>query len=310
MNDSRWVIIANPVSGRGRAHKTASRFAEKLAAEGAKVTLEYTQSGTHAESLAREAAADRVDRLVACGGDGTVHQVINGMLAGCGAGPAPALGLLPAGRCNDLASYLGIPRNSAGAEMAVLGNSTRTIDLGRIGDRYFATVATLGFDTEVSRYVAEGRPPFFLKGTLAYLYSTLVKLARYKDVEMHLKGDFGEYSGPVFLAATGNTPNYGGRMKIAPSAVADDGCLDLCLVRPAPKWEVLRMMPRVFSGTHVNHPSVSMQSVRRMEISAPVPLWLWADGEPVTQTPATIEVVPGALSVLVPEKSVDSRPPR
>ena len=193
-----------------------------------------------------------------------------------------------------------IPSNPAKAVETVSRGTARRIDLGRIGHRYFVTAATLGFDTEVSRYVAEGKPPFFLRGMPAYIYGTLVQLARYRDVEVHLRGDFGEFEGPIFLAATSNTPTYGGRLKIAPSAVLDDGRLDLCLVKSASRWDVVRMIPRVFSGSHVKHPAVSIQPLRRLEIDSNQPLWVWADGEPVAETPATIEVVPSSLAVLVP----------
>ena len=95
-------------------------------------------------------------------------------------------------------------------------------------------------------------------------------------------------------------------MMIAPQAEPYDGWLDLCLVKSAPRWDVLRMVPRVFSGGHIRHPAVSMHTVRKLEMSSPEPLWLWADGEPVTQLPATLEVVPGSLDVLVPDGGRDS----
>ena len=89
-------------------------------------------------------------------------------------------------------------------------------------------------------------------------------------------------------------------MRILPSASLDDGQLDVCLVRPASKLDILRMIPKTFSGTHVGHPAVSMERTQRLEIESEEPLWVWADGERITQTPATIEVVPGALAVMVP----------
>ena len=128
-------------------------------------------------------------------------------------------------------------------------------------------------------------------------------MIRYRSPWVHLKGDFGEYEGFLLLAATGNTSRYGGRMKITPSAVVDDGLLDVCLVEAVSRREVVRMFPKVFSGKHVSHPAVSMKQTQRLEVESLAPLWLWADGEPIAQTPATIEVVHHALSVVMHQES-------
>ena len=304
----RWCIIANPVAGRGRAQQWAPNLANALKARGDEVEVSFTKHVSSAEELSRDAAGQGMDGIVACGGDGTVHQVINGLMSEPAAQASTVLGILPTGRCNDLAISLGIPRRDGSAAIqAILEGSSRPIDLGRIGNRYFSTVATLGFDSEVAGYVGDGKPPRFLKGTAAYVYAILVKLVRYRDVPVELKGDFGQYSGDIFLAATGNTAHYGGGMMIVPSADPYDAHLDLCLVKSAPRLDVVRMITKVFSGGHLKHPAVSVHEVRQMEISSPQPLWLWADGERISQLPATVEVVPSCLSVLMPADSSPSQ---
>ena len=299
MAGESWAIIANPAAGRRRAEGPAQRLARALEDGGQPFQLSMTRGPGHGEELAVEAAGAGATRIVACGGDGTVHEVVNGIMRASNGSRDVALGVLSSGRCNDLNYALGLPGSKAAVDYLVR-SATRPIDLGRIGDRYFTTIATLGFDSFVSQYVDEGRPPSFLRGTPAYLYGALVQLVKYRDRSVRLRGDFGEFEGNIFLAATGNTTRYGGRFKVTPSAVVDDGLLDLCLWRPTPRLEVLRMMPKTFKGAHVGHPAVTMHRTRRLEIEADEPLWLWADGERVTHTPATIEVVPRALSVLVP----------
>lgn len=297
----RWKIIANPVAGNGGARQWASQLTEALRARGDEVALSFTEGSSSAETWAREAAAEGLDGVVACGGDGTVHQTINGLMKGSSDRQPPLLGLLPMGRCDDLALALGIRRRNPGQAIEViLAGSRRTIDLGRAGGRYFSIVSSLGFDAEVSAYVDEGKHPGFLKGTVAYLYAVLVNLFRYRDATVSLKGDFGEYQGPIFLAATGNAPYYGGGVQVLPEADMADGWLDLCLVKPMRRVEVVLMLPRVFRGSHRSHSSVSMHRVRRLEIDATEPLWLWADGERMVQLPTAIEVVPSCLSVLAP----------
>ena len=302
MAKESWAIIANPVAGRGRAGRIAQHLASRLEDSGATVSLSVTGAKGDGERMAREAAGAGATRVIACGGDGTVHEVVNGLMSAPEGARNTALGIVSSGRCNDLAYALDLPTDPDAMAEALLHGTLRPIDLGRIGDRYFTTVATLGFDSEVSQYVDEGSPPFFLRGAAAYLYGTLVKLIRYRSRWVHLKGDFGVYEGSVFLAATGNTSRYGGRMKIVPSAMIDDGLLDVCLVEAVPRREVVRMIPKVFSGKHVSHPAVSMKQTRSLEIESKEPLWLWADGESMAQTPATIEVVHHALSVVTPQE--------
>jgi diacylglycerol kinase (ATP) len=301
-----WVCIVNPIAGKGRALAMARRVAQTMEENGATVSVELTEAKGDAEHLARTAVEAGASRVVACGGDGTVHEVVNGMMAVPNATDT-ALGIIPSGRCNDLVFALGLSGDSDAVTETLLHGVTRSIDLGRIGDRYYTTVATLGFDSEVVQYVDEGRPPSFLRGTPAYLYGVLVKLFTYKGCWVSLKGDFGKFEGDIYLAATGNSTRYGGRMKVTPSASLDDGLLDLCLVRPVPRRTFLRMVPKTFNGKHVNHPAVSMELTRSLEIESREPLWLWADGEQITQTPATIEVVPHAISVLVPRDQAASR---
>ena len=300
MSEDSWAVIVNPVAGRGKAAKSAQLLTAALEESGAEAKLSITGARGDAERLTREALDAGASRVVACGGDGTVHEVVNGLMSGQdGAGSVP-MGILSSGRCNDLCYALGLPDKAAAGVDGLLNSEVRSIDLGRVGDRYFSTVATLGFDSEVSEYVDTGRHPSFLRGAAAYLYAAAIKLYKFRHPEVTLKGDFGEFNGPIFLAATGNTSRYGGRMRITPSASLDDGELDICLVRPASKLDMLRMMPKTFNGAHVDHPAVSMERTRRLEIESEEPLWVWADGERITQTPATIEVVPGALSVMVP----------
>ena len=307
MTQDSWIFIANPIAGRGRALALARRVAQTMEATGATVSVKPTEAKGDAERLARTAVEAGATRVVACGGDGTVHEVVNGMMAASDGATNTVLGIIPSGRCNDLVFALGLSRDSNAVAQTLLHGVPRSIDLGRIGDRYYTTVATLGFDSEVAQYVDEGRPPSFLRGTSAYLYGVLVMLFKYKSRWVSLKGDFGKFEGDIYMAATGNSTRYGGRMKVTPSASLDDGLLDLCLVRPVPRRTFLRMVPKAFSGKHVNHPAVSMEFTRSLEIESREPLWLWADGEQITQTPATIEVVPHAISVLVPPDQAASR---
>ena len=123
----------------------------------------------------------------------------------------------------------------------------------------------------------------------------------YRSPTVRLEGDFGCFEGPILLVATGSTGFYGGGMKILPSAVCDDGMLDVCIIGKLGRLRALRLFPRVFSGGHAALPSVRMERTRSLSIASPEPLWIFADGEPICQTPATIEVAELALTVVCPE---------
>jgi len=248
MMENTWVIIVNPVAGQGRAERFAQRVLRSLEERGVTASLAVTQARGDAERIACEAIKGGTTRLVVCGGDGTVHEVVNGMMSVPDSLQSTGLGIVPLGRSNDLVRALGLPKDHDSVVETLVRGTQRAIDLGRIGDRYYATVATLGFDSKVSQYVDQGSPPFFLRGTAAYLYGVMAILIRYHSEWVRLRGDFGDFQGPIFLAATGNTPHYGGGMKITPTALVDDGWLDICLIQPISKLEVLRLLPKVYSG--------------------------------------------------------------
>ncbi len=291
-----FVIIANPTSGCHAAPKLAMRVRELLLKEGRTVELRMTTAPGDARCFAAEAAAARVPVVVGCGGDGTLQEIATA-LEGTGA----AFGILPGGRCNDFAHALGLHKRDTPEKLArvLLDNRRRAIDLGAMGAKRFLTVATLGFDSEVSRFVETRK--LWVKGTPAYVYGVLRQLIGFKPPLVRLSGDFGTHESRVLLAATGNAPCYGGALLIAPGARLDDGIFFICVVANVSRFTVLRILPRVLKGTHVQHPAVTTFASSRVHIETPEgPLWICADGESLGQTPCTLEVRPRALQVIAP----------
>ena len=289
---NHWTIIANPVSGRGRARRTGERVADLLHKRGVYVDLMMSGAPGDCERLAREALARGVRQVAACGGDGTVHEVVNGL-----ANSDAFLGVVPCGRGTDLARALGLSRDVKDVVNTLVHGVDRAIDLGKVGDRFFATVASLGFDTVVAQR-ARSRPSR-LGGTASYCLAVLRTLSGYRSPFVRLRGDFGVFEGRILLAATANAPFYGSGIKIAPDAIVDDGVLDVCIVADVSCWTVLRMFLCTYSGAHVGHSAVRVVQTRTLQIESDDPLWIFADGEPMCEVPAKIEVVPGALKVKV-----------
>ncbi|HEY3244504.1 MAG TPA: diacylglycerol kinase family protein, partial [Phycisphaerae bacterium] len=274
------------------------------------VDLRFTTARGAAESIARDAIdsrpADRTLCLVPCGGDGTIQEVVNAMLVpGATASDRVILGVAPGGRCNDFASAFGIRPDARQIAEVLRAGHTEQIDVGRVNERCFCTVAALGFDAAVARFVNQMKMP--LVGTPAYVYGVLRVLFRYDAVPMRLtlgtpRGNERVIDGPVFLAATANTESYGGKMRIAPGASPRDGQLDLCLVSEISRGRVLRLLHRVLKGRHTELPEIEMIRTPSLRIESATPQEIWADGEFHATTPATIEVLPGALRMLVPRQ--------
>jgi len=305
MSASRSIlIVVNPTSGRGRGHRLATRVTELLKARGVDVSIRHTSKRGDAERIAREVATDgsrRYGCVVACGGDGTIQEVANALASAPASGAddwRPALGLAPAGRCNDFARALGISKRPDAIAEALASGTPQPIDLGRVNGRYFCTVATVGIDAEVTSFVDSMRTP--LTGTIAYLYGALRVLARYQPRTLRITGDFGVIEQPVFVASSANTSSYGGAIPIAPDAVPTDGQLDLCVIRHVSRLRALSLIPTVLAGRHGSLPETRFVRAQRLEVDADEPVQLWADGESIASTPATIEAAPGAVQVMLP----------
>lgn len=294
----RFVLIANPVAGRGARRSLTQNVYQRLLDAGADCTVHWTTPRTSAVQLAEQALA-AVDNgaplcLTSCGGDGTVQAVVNAILNSRASNVV--LGVVPCGRCNDFATAFGIGADSAEAAARLLSGRTTTVDIGRINGRYFCTIAALGFDAAVSRYVNDRWLP--LSGTAAYILGTLRTLMTYKARVVKLVFDDSIHEGPVFLAASANTACYGGNLHIAPDADPCDGLLEICIVSQVSRLGGMRLLRQVLKAAHRKMPQVRFVRSRTMCIESPEPLEIWADGEYITDTPARIEIVPQALKLL------------
>ncbi|MDE0301364.1 MAG: diacylglycerol kinase family lipid kinase [Candidatus Poribacteria bacterium] len=289
-----FLLIANPISGKGNGKIIAEKALERLTSSGRSGRITLTTRRGDARRLAQEAIRNGCRWLIACGGDGTVHEVVNAIAARS----EVLLGLIPCGRGNDFARALGIPKKTDRAIQVLLSGRPYQVDVGRIGDFYFDTIVTCGYDAEVSRRASESNVPF--SGTATYVYAAIATLFSYNTPAARIEGDFGVYEGDILLAATGITPRYGGGFKIVPDAVINDGLFDVCIIEPVSRLTVLSMLVKLFWGGHTSHPAVSIQRTKSLTIHTEPPTLLYADGEQVGYTPATVQLVERGLTVLVP----------
>ena len=289
-----FTLITNPISGKGTAAAVAEQAFQRLTAEDYTGRLELTTQPGDANRIAREAIENGSHWIIACGGDGTIHEVVNAIAEK----PDVVLGVLPCGKGNDFAEALKIPTKPVEAIQVLLDGVTRQVDLGKIGDHYFDTIVTCGYDAEVSRRVTEEGAPF--SGTASYVYTAITTLFGYRSPTARLEGDFGLYEGEILLTATGLTASYGGGMKIVPEAIIDDGLFDVCIIEPVPRRTVLRLLVTLFWGGHTGHPAVQMHRTKSLTIETDPPILLYADGERICYTPATVEIIEQGLTVIAP----------
>ena len=297
----RVALVVNPAAGGWRSLRLAERLQPELVACGITVARRVTARPGDATAFAAAALAEGMDAVVVCGGDGTVNEVVQAL-----AGTPGRLAVAAGGRGNDLARTLAVPRDPAAwARMLAAGHTCR-LDVGAAGARRFATVATLGLDAAVSARAARGL--WILQGRAAYVVATVLALPRYRPPVVEIRGASRSYRGPILLAATGNIGTYGGGMRIAPGALADDGLFRVCIIRDMPRYAVLGLLPRVIAGRHVSHPAVELWDTPFLEVRADPPCVLYADGEPIGETPLRLEILPRALRVIAPPELKDGHP--
>jgi YegS/Rv2252/BmrU family lipid kinase len=240
----------------------------------------------------RGAAAGEIPVVVS--GDGMIGQ-IGGALAG---GEVP-MGVIPGGRGNDLARVLGIPTEIPGAVDVLAAGSARKIDVGVVNDRRFLGIASCGFDSDANRIANQAR---LVKGNLVYLYAALRALAAWKPArfEVVLDGDPRHFTG--YSVAAANNKAFGGGMFVAPAAELDDGRLDVVWVAHVAKLRYLANLPKVFKGRHVDSEEVTVMRAAEVSISADRRFAVYADGDHLADLPATIRLLPRALTVVAPPR--------
>ena len=286
-------VIYNPAAGRGRARRHVREVEEYLRSRGARVDCEPSTGPDDLVRIAAESSRGGYDRVVVCGGDGTVNLAVRDFDLARG-----TLGLIPTGSGDDFARVLGIPRKIRQACDVVLDGRIREVDVALANDLRYLGVAGLGFDSEVADYA--NRNVRFLRGSAVYLYAILRVLPRFTPRLVQLRADNGTRALPIMFAAVGNTRQYGGGIRITPDAVIDDGLLDLCIVHSTTRGQLLKTLPKAYTGAHVKSPFVEMGRGRAFHFTSEQPMAVYADGEPLTTTPVSFGVAAEKLRVVVP----------
>ncbi|MGH2709284.1 MAG: diacylglycerol/lipid kinase family protein [Actinomycetota bacterium] len=297
-------VIANALAGKGAVGRDPKRFEQLLSEAGLEFELSLTERPRHAVELARRAIDEGYSYLVAVGGDGTVHEVVNGMMGeSAPRNPEAVLGVVSAGSGSDFIRTFGLPDDPAHAIEHLKGDGLFPIDLGRVTfhrdggqeTRYFPNIAEAGLGAEVVRRAA--RLPRKL-GQVRYLIGFWMTLGPFKPVQGRVVCDKRTHEGRITNLVVANCQFFGGGMRVAPKAHPNDGRFDV-LIQIGRKRDYISALTKVYRGDHIPSPVIKEYYAKRVEVTTDHPLRVEADGELLGLTPATFEIVPNALRLKI-----------
>ncbi len=292
-------LFYNPTAGRGRGVRRAAAISKALDANGIPHTPVASREVGDIEELILTAINEGCRKLLVAGGDGTVHEAVNGILrSGCNV----EFSVIPVGTGNDFCKACSIPLHWEDAVTLLAdrmnsGTPGRQIDAGRFNDRYFANGAGIGFDAKVSRISRSIRLPI---GDLVYVLGVFRGLwDGIATPSVSIRSEDWSFEGPLTLASFCNGPWVGGLFHIAPMARNDDGVLDLVVAEAVTRRRVIRLLPKIMQGQHTHEPEVKLRQIRKCEVVAEEPLPSHLDGEiQPLQKNFSIEILAGALRLL------------
>ncbi len=295
MDKRKYFLIVNLIAGRGRCKALFPKVKEAIDRHKIDYDLHYTNEPLEAVDVAKMGIEAGFTHIIAMGGDGTVNEVANGIVAG---GGGAILGVIPAGLGNDFIRMLGIPPDPSAAIEFLLTGHERWIDLGQVaGDRYFVNGLGIGIDAQVARDV------FMMErvhGTAAYIYAAIKQVFRFKAFPAKLRGEDWEAEYNLLSLGLANGKYCGGGFKLTPRADLDDGLVDIAAIEDFPRLERFIRLPQARNGTHLKLSKVHYRQEKSVTVSSPTHLVAHIDGEPyrLPEGEFTVNAVPHALQVI------------
>ncbi len=295
-------IILNPYANRWRAKEKVEAIKAACTAVSLDYDLTITQAPADGTDIARNAVRDGYDAVVAAGGDGTISEVVNGLIQAGAAEQTVPFGIIPIGTANDFSLMVGIPSQLSDAVQLIAAGKTRQIDGGQIDlngrTHYFINNSAVAMEPMITlEHIKMTR----LSGEIRYYVALVRGIIKLKAWQMGIRWDDGGYDGPTYLLSVCNSPRTGGFM-MAPGALVDDGQFDFVLAPEVPKRTVLAILLRLLRGTHVQHPKVTFGRTSRLTIASKPGTPIHADGEIIgeTETAVTYQILPRKITLLTP----------
>ncbi|WP_209125837.1 diacylglycerol kinase family protein [Alkalihalobacillus sp. BA299] len=293
-----YVFIVNPISGNGKGEFVWTQIEKILIDKKTNFKAFFTKDKGHATGIVEALNPELVTAVVVIGGDGTVHDVVNGLQ-----NVKIPLGIIPAGTGNDYARSMSIPKNYELALERILIGEMKKIDILHVGERVCMTVIGIGFDGKVAQLANKSKYKKILNGLrlgkFTYLLIVLQLLFKYKPTQVTIELDDVTYKfDDVWLIAVANLPYYGGGMYICPQAISDDGVFDVCIVHNTSKFKLLQIFPKVFQGKHITHSAVTVLKGKNIKVISDIPVVIHGDGEIIGETPVEVTVKKDVLDIV------------
>lgn len=269
------LFIINPAAGKNKSDNVIPLIKKAIEKKGGvRYKIEVTKASGDAINISKKGLQDGYNTIVAVGGDGTINEVAEGILSeGYG-----KLGIIPVGTGNDLARSLGLPKEVHKAIDIVLNNKSEEIDVGRIGQKFFLNVGSIGFDSEIVK--ASEKVKKYFKGNTAYLLSLFITLIKYRNKRVTIEMDDNTLEEEILLIAIGNGKYYGGGMKICPLAELNDKKFDICVIKKISKLKLFFIFKSVFKGNHLKYNKyVKLYKSSKIRINSKDKIYLNIDGE-------------------------------
>jgi diacylglycerol kinase (ATP) len=296
-----FLAVVNPAAGGGRCRKLVAPALERLRAGGISVEVAETSGPGHATQIARDAYARGRSHFIAVGGDGTSYEIVNGLFPQAVSGPRPTLAFLPLGTGNSFLREF-TDRGVEHAIEALLARRSQPCDLLRMqhshGVLHYINLLSMGFAADVATLRARR---FSAWGELGYQASIFISLSRLRRRPFPLRIDQqGEFDRRPCLFLTFNNSKFtGGTMMIAPKAEVNDGLIEYVRWGPIGRIELVRKLPTLYDGTHINDPLAERHAAKRIDFELDAPVDVMVDGEVMTIQCKTLDVLPSALNVVV-----------
>ena len=296
-------LIINLTAGGGKPRPHLKTIFKYLKENGFNFKVSYTSHHGEAIELAQKAADKGMDLIVSIGGDGTVNEIVNGIMKSKN---NPSLGIIPLGWANDFIKSVNIPSDITQACQILVQGKIKEIDVGIINEKiYFANICGVGFDAEVAllaNQIKSKHPNLRILSAFIYVFATVKKLLSpfsYHNVKIKFDGQ--EIHSKILFIAISNGKIYGGRFKITPEAILDDGLLEICLVEEMGRFKYLSIIPKVFKGTHASIKGVNFYRAKEVVIESSETILAQVSGEVIEgQKNYIITILPKSLKLIVP----------
>ena len=288
-----YLFIVNPIAGKRKDNTIIPIIKEVMDQYNCAYEIKITEKIGDAKLFAKEAKDKSFSTIVSVGGDGTLHEVVNGM-----AGGSQKLGIIPSGTGNDFARVLNIPFNLKEAVEILVRKKSASIDIGKLNDEYFINFCSVGLDALIGQEANKIKKYF--SSTYAYIIGVIKCLIGFRSLKVDLTIDGKNYKEDIMLMAVCNGAYYGGGMKIAPLADFSDGEFDICIVSKMSKIKLLFLFPTIFKGKHLKYKEVKIYRGKEVQLFSTENINVNADGEIIKHRPIQFEIINKGIEVIIP----------